>query len=112
MKRFLLNEAIKSVLVDMAIDCTLPSDMTQLDIHSVVDKAKQNLNDDPQYIKVCQIEKLGNFVSGDETEIIQMLEVLNAHEDPNEITGFIDGITMCERYETSFTVKQLLEEIR
>ena len=112
MKKFLLNEAIKNILVNMAIDGTLPSDMTQLDIHSIVDKAEKDLSKDPQYIRVCKIEKLDKFVSPNEDlTTLQMLDTLEAHENPNEISGWVDGVQMGEPYQTSFTVAQLLEEI-
>jgi len=62
--------------------------------------------------KQLKLEKLGEYVyAEDDADLERMLDILEKHENPNEITGWIDGIQMCERFETSFTVSDLLGQI-
>lgn len=112
MKEYFKLEAIKNILVEMTANDKLPMDMTNLDIHSIGEQAEESLKTDEHYKRACKLEKLGQFVSPESREHLnKMLNILEGHEDPNEITGWIDGITMAQRYETSFTVKELIQEI-
>ena len=112
MKEHFKLEAIKRILVEMTADDKLPTDMTTLDIHSIGEQAEKRLKTDKHYQRACKLEKLVEFVSPEsDNHLNEMLNILEGYEDPNKITGWIDGITMAQRYETSFTVKELIQEI-
>lgn len=108
MKSFLFAEAVKSVLVNMTIDCELPSDMTELDIHSVFEKAQENLKDNDEYKRCCAIEKLGDYVSDDAIEAYENL--LKQAEIDDQVLAD-DVVSMWEPLEFRYTVAQLLDEI-
>jgi len=114
MKNLLLQEAVKSILCQMAVDCTLPSDMTQLDIGTVFEKAEKSLENDETYKRVCKLDKLAEFLSYDEdNEINVALENLEvqAKIDDTVMVDHVDGVQVTEQFEFTFTVRDLLQEI-
>lgn len=108
MKNFLILEEIKTIMVEMTIDCTLPTDMNDLDIHSINEQALERLKNNDQYQKVCMIEKLGDFISADG---IEALEKLEAQEKIDGSVMADEVVDMWEPLEYKYTVNQLLEEI-
>ena len=97
---------VKAILCEMTIDCTLPQDMNDLDIDGVFEEAEK------RYGRQSMLDNLAEFVSYDDLEDLEnMLSILENHPDRSEITGWIEGITMVDRFETSFTVEDLLTQI-
>ena len=108
----LFREAVKAQLVQMTINDELPTDMTTLDIDDVFSKAEKSLETNEEYKRVSKIKNLSKFVSfNSEISISSMLDTLEKYHDGKEIVGYIEGIDMLDRYATSFTVDQLIEEI-
>lgn len=110
MKKYLELEAMKEVLVEMTANDELPMDMTQLDIHSVEEKAREKLKDDDQYTKACMVDKLSQMISDGDAE--KALDDLQKEEDKGNGDYSADMVvTMYQPFEDRFTVSQLLEEI-
>jgi|AntRauTorckE6833_2_1112554.scaffolds.fasta_scaffold00576_35 hypothetical protein len=102
MKDYNFAEEVKSVLVEMAIDDSLPMDMSSLDIHGVFEKAKENIRNE-------RLGRLAKFVSMD-CDLDETLKALESAND-NDNAGHIEGVQMAEDFEFTFTVKDLLERI-
>lgn len=108
-QRDFISKVILPKLVAMAIDETLPMDMNEMCYSHFEDEATQYNIDNKRNV---MLDNLGRYTSfSDDEELDSMLTILESHEDENEITGWIDGIQMTHMFETSFTVKQLLDEI-
>ena len=108
-QRDFISKVILPKLVAMAIDETLPMDMNEMCYSHFEDEATQYNIDNKRNV---MLDNLGRYTSfSDDEELESMLTILESHEDENEITGWIDGIQMTHMFETSFTVKQLLDEI-
>jgi hypothetical protein len=108
-QRDFISKVILPKLVAMAIDETLPMDMNEMCYSHFEDEATQYNIDNKRNV---MLDNLGRYTSfSDDEELDSMLTILESHEDENEITGWIDGIQMTTMFETSFTVKQLLDEI-
>lgn len=108
-QRDFISKVILPKLVAMAIDETLPMDMNEMCYSHFEDEATQYNIDNKRNV---MLDNLGRYTSfSDDEELDSMLTILENHEDENEITGWIDGIQMTTMFETSFTVKQLLDEI-
>lgn len=77
-------------------------------VKAIIEKANGSIPSERQ----LKLDKLDEFVCAEDNEDLErMLDILENHEDPNYVTGWIDGIQMCEAFETSFTVKTLLQQI-
>ena len=108
-QRDFISKVILPKLVAMAIDETLPMDMNEMCYSHFEDEATQYNIDNKRNV---MLDNLGRYTSfSDDEELDSMLTILENHEDENEITGWIDGSQMTHMFETSFTVKQLLDEI-
>ena len=106
----LLGEEIKSILCDMAVNDTLPLDLTQLDMDSVIETASKNLNNN-EFSKVAiRVEKLDDYLSSDKDNTLadqyQILDKLGSKFD-DEMVDYIDGIQVLQLYEFSLTVAEL-----
>ena len=109
---FMLAEKMKEIFVEMAINDKFPLDINELDVSGVLEKAQKRLKKDELYVRNAKLEALKEFVFVEDIdELMNALDILEAHPDKTDITSWVDGITMVERYETSFTVRDLLEEI-
>lgn len=105
------NEAIKNVLVDMAIDCSLPEDMNDLCMDTMAEKAELKLKDNFDYYVVQMTDELSRYIGADDGDFRKPLEKLMEQGglDGSEMADSI--VSMCERYEYSFTVYDLLNSI-
>ena len=107
-----LKSAVKQVLVDMAIDDKFPLDLNALDIDKVFYLAETKLKGDKAYIRKLMLMELDEYIAYDpdnpETYLEQALQKL---EQAPEKDLADDHVDMAERYEFSFTVKQLFEDI-
>lgn len=112
MRDYLLSETVKEIIVEMAVSDELPSDLTTLDIQSIFSEAKERLSKNQLYVLLSKLDKLGRYVSADgDDELRSMLDLLEGHNNPSDMVDLVDGVQICERYEYSFTVKDLLKEI-
>lgn len=101
------NEVIKPRLVQMAIDGTLPSDMTELTHHHFDNDAKAFYNTNI-YRQANAIDRLENYVSEDSTEAYHKL--INAEAiDPQAPADCV--VSMWQPLQGRYTVQQLLNEI-
>lgn len=103
-----LMYAVKEVLVDMAIDCTLPEDIGSLEIEGVFDLAEAKLKGNEEYQDMILGNKLGNFVSMDLNEALEIWKGLSSEND-NDMAD--DHFTMWEPVQYSLTIKQLAEQL-
>lgn len=59
-----------------------------------------------------KIEIAERFLSGSsELSTLEMIKLIENHEDKDEIIDYIEGVDVCTRYEMAFTVESFLEEI-
>ena len=57
-----------------------------------------------------RIDKASELLTGD-SDIKEQIKLIEACEDENEIIDYIEGVTVWEKVEFSFTAKQFLEYI-
>lgn len=107
---FMLANAIKEALCDMAVQDDLPMDLTALDESTLLDKAKAILAKNDHFKLLETYSKLEEFLYVGDIPVEDQYKAL-MEADENDLTSWVDGVEMVERYETSFTVKQLLETI-
>ncbi len=106
------DEVIKPGLVRMAIDDTLPLDMTQIELFSFEKEIKEF---EAEEEKRVMIEKARVFLCTDtDEEILEMIKLLEEAEDEDEcqLASCVDGVSVWEPLEGSISVKDLLYEIR
>ena len=109
---FMLAEKIKEKLVTMAIEDKFPLDLNDLDMSGILDQSRKDLLKDELYVKNIKLENLSEFVCAEDIDdLMSMLEILETHQNKDDVVDWVDGITMVEKYEYTFLVKDLLEEI-
>jgi hypothetical protein len=108
-QRYLIGEAIKEVLVNMAVNDELPLDMTNLDIHEVVNKAEKDLQNDEDFKRAKMIERLANLVSEDDVTKAYFKLVEQAEIDDSVYADEV--VSMWEPVEYQYSVLALLDEI-
>ena len=110
MKEHFKLEAIKRILVEMAVNDLLPMDMTELDIHAIGEKAEERLKTDKHYIRATIVEELASLVSEDNVS-----DALSRLEAQAEIDGAISAneiVTIWEPLEDKgWTVDELLNRL-
>lgn len=102
---------IKPRLIDMAIDGTLPSDMTTLDAYQF-DEAAKAYNNSGDVKRGRQLDALSHYICDDEDRYQSTEEALTLLEAQAEIDGdvFADDIVLVwEPLEGRYTVDSLLE---
>lgn len=109
-----LNEVVLPKLVKMAINDDLPLDVTQLYAEHFEEESKQYNKNRVKYNRALNALEFAIFDDGDTVE--QVMDFLDKLEndksiEDHEMMDYIDGITMVERYEYSFTVKTFFETI-
>jgi hypothetical protein len=112
--KYLLNEAIKSILVNMAINDELPMDMNNLDIHSIVEQAENDCLKDPMYNASKRIDNALEILSVDEDDTIEKQLALieeAADKDLDMLIDHIDGVYPWEKVEFEFTIREFLDYI-
>lgn len=103
------RQAVHQVMIDMALDCTLPSDMNELCIDTIFEKASIKLKGDAEYQKYILRSKLLEFVCVEENEDpVVIWENLTSDNDKDMAD---DHFTMWEPLENSLTIKQLAEQL-
>jgi hypothetical protein len=105
MKKQLELEAIKDVLVDLAVEGRLPSDMTQLDMDHVWDVALAKLKPSEEYKKACAAGKLEYYVSENAEEALEKLLKADVHDLAD------NHVQMWLPLEETFLVDELLDAI-
>jgi len=110
MKEHFKLEAIKHILVEMAVNDLLPMDMTELDIHAIGEKAEERLKTDKYYIRATIVEELAYFIRDDDPGV-----ALARLEAQAEIDGSIPAneiVTIWEPLEDKgWTVDELLNRL-
>jgi hypothetical protein len=110
MKEYFKLEAIKRILVEMAVNDLLPMDMTELAIHAIGEKAEERLKIDENYIRATIVEELASLVSEDNVS-----DALSRLEAQAEIDGSIPAneiVTIWEPLEDKgWTVDELLNRL-
>lgn len=89
---------IKEILVWMALNDTLPMDMTELDVDHLFDVAVAAIKTD-QYLDTSEVPATH-----------QLLEILQT-EDTGGMVDYVDEVQMAETFEFTFTIKTFLEHI-
>ena len=105
----LLAEEIKKVVIEANNE--MFGNLDEIDFKVVLREAKLRLKLNSKYNRIKAIENLGLYVSGDDSDLENALNILENHKDQGDVTGYIDGIQMVHGFEHSFTVKTLLQEI-
>lgn len=105
-----LKEAVKEVLIDMAIDDELPMDMTTLDIDTVFDRAIDKVKQDKDYVLDQEVKELcSKYIMNPFDEAKEIWKNLNSMDD-NDMSG--DHFDMVQAFETSFTIADLAEIVK
>lgn len=108
MKEHFKLEAIKDILVEMAVNDKLPMDMTTLDIHSIGEQAEERLKTDKHYHN-HKIMRLSHIVSEDNPT--DAYNRLIAQAEIDDSVDADDVVDIWEALEFKYTVKELLKEI-
>lgn len=90
-----INNVIRPVLIQMAIDDELPSDMNEIGYHHF-EKATEEYNASPEQQRQKQIDNLAQYVSDHELSVEEQLEALEKADDDQCISGVIDLCEHCE----------------
>lgn len=102
-----LANAIKQSLIEDAIAGKLDGDMNQFDTTKIEKLLKKALKEQNP-IKLAYI-KAGDYLSGNDN--IKQVKLIVAHENENDLIDWVDGVEVCERFESSFTCETFLEQI-
>jgi hypothetical protein len=102
-----IAQAVKDYLVALAINDELPMDMTQLSIEGL-EKAIQTTLPTP---KEQALELASHYLCDGDLTIEEMVDAIYTHEDENELIDYVDGVTVWEKVEYSFTCEQFIQEI-
>ena len=100
------NEVIKPRLIQMAIDCSLPSDLNELQ-DSHFEEAAKTYNNSDEVKRRDRVERLSYYISSDDLD--GALRLLENEEDDSIPADYI--VTMWEPLEDRYTVSKLLEMI-
>jgi type I site-specific restriction-modification system R (restriction) subunit len=100
------NKVIKQKLIEMAIDGSLPSDMTELQDSHFEEEAEAYNNSDEVERRV-RIEHLSHYISSDDLD--GALRLLENEDDDSIPADYI--VTMWKPLEDRFTVSELLDLI-
>lgn len=93
-----IKSYIKDILVSKTIDCTLPMDMTELDVDGLFDLAE-----------ACV--KAEDFLCVDETSVVEQVRAIINEENQTAMIDHIDNVCPIEQFEFNFTAKDFLEQI-
>jgi hypothetical protein len=96
-----ISRNVKHVLVLMAVNDTLPSDMTQLDIDRVFAIASAAIKSD-EYICTDTDEETIEYI---------MLLIEASEEDDSQMIDHIGDFSPVEKFEYTFTIRDFLEHI-
>ncbi len=104
------ENVIQKKIIDMAIDCTLPMDMAELNFgyfeNEVKDYLQKNTNEFA-YQKAEEFLSLDNMTGKEAVELI-----VNSNKGNGLFLDYAhDDISVAEKYEFCFTIKSFLETI-
>ena len=107
-----IAEAVKAHLVNLTINDKLPMDMTDLSEFGIEKVIKKAIKEQTPSKRQIMIDKAEQFLAYDnEVSTAEMIELIDKCEDENEIIDYIDGVSVWEKVEFSFTCEQFLEQI-
>jgi len=114
-QRKFVDEVILPKLVSMAIDCTLPMDMTELSSYHFDEEAKEfNQANRQHFMEQNAYEYLCETDEDDEDYLSipdQVKAIQNYKGNEYDMIDNIDGVYVVERFEYSFTVETFLDQI-
>ena len=105
------NEVIRPKLIEMAIDCTLPSDMNEIHWAHFEEEAKQFNKDNERSVALKKAEDILFWGSTDSLSVEEQVKLIESHDTDSDIIEWIDGVEVVQSFETSFTVKTFLQHI-
>ena len=103
-----IAQAVKDYIVNLAIEDSLPSDLTQLDVdqlQEVVESTMPSARD----IAISQAEHY--LCNSDDLTIEQQIQAIENHEDQNDLIDNVDGVIVWDKVEYSFSCEDFLSEI-
>lgn len=114
---FYLSEEMKTIMVKMAIDCTFPSDLTQLDVSDIMCKAKENLKGNQEYKRLVEMDRLSEYIAydsheGSDESLAAIYDKLNELVETSPDDVLDNYFTPCEAFEFDFTIKSILDIIK
>lgn len=114
MKNSKIVDKIKSTLVRMAIQDTLPSNMTMLDvtfIEDILDERDEELSKEEPYRNA--VHYLAYSDDEDALSAKQQVQLIEqqAKIDSNLLIDWVDGVQTCEEFEYVFTCEEFLSII-
>tara|TARA_R110000851_G_scaffold269830_1_gene422513 strand:+ start:391 stop:726 length:336 start_codon:yes stop_codon:yes gene_type:complete len=104
------RQAVHQVMIDMALDCTFPSDINELCLDTIFEKANTKLEGDEEYQADLTKTKLADFISGDADLDAQFAiwESLDSRQDNDLAT---DHLEMWGGVNESMTIGQLADQL-
>ena len=114
-QKLFLEEVVLPKLVQMTIDCTLPSDMTELSAYHFEEEAIAFNNskvDDNMVIKASDYLCEADEDDDDYMSIEDQVTAIKNHPNKSDMIDWIDGVYPAEAFEFIFTVEGFLEHIQ
>ena len=103
-----IAQAVKDYIVDLAINDNLPMDLTQLDVDTLVKVIESQLPTQNEKA----IELASHYLcESEEMSIEDQVKIIYNHEDEDAMIDYIDGVTVWEKVEYSFTCESFIYEI-
>ena len=105
--------AVKLYLINLAINDKLPLDMNELNNDDALTEVIQkSLDEQAPTQEEKYLDKAGELLSFDtHEELVAMIKAIADNEDENEIIDYVEGVTVWEKVQFSFTCEQFLEYI-
>ncbi len=114
---FIFRQTVKEVLCDMAVNDTLPLDMTLLDIDDVFEKAAIKLTNDSSYQRILREENILKeagrilFNDGSTEDLKAMVKTIIEHPDEHDFIEHIPNVYVCQLMESHYTAKSFCQEV-
>ena len=104
------RQAVKQELINLAVEDKFPMDLNNLDINEVFKKAEAKLANNEAYNRDQMIEKLGNYVAGDNVE--EQFNILESLDRKHDKDFADDHLNVVQRFEWAFLIEDLWQEIQ
>jgi hypothetical protein len=114
-QRLFLEDVVLPKLVEMAINDTLPLDMSQLSSYDFEEEAEVFNNskvDDNMVIKASDYLCEGDEDDDDYMSIEDQVTAIKNHPNKSDMIDWIDGVYPTEAFESTFTVEGFIEQIK
>lgn len=114
-QKLFLEEVVLPKLVQMTIDCTLPSDMTELSAYHFEEEAKAFNNSNAEHNMLIKASDYLYVADEDDDDYMSIEDQVNAiknHLDKSDMIDWIDGVHPTSTFEFTFTVEDFLNQIQ